>query len=52
MQLVNLQSIADEIRTLNFEQLNSTIQGSKRKLLDLFIAKERMTLMIESIEEF
>lgn len=51
MQLVNLQSIPDEIRTPALEQLNSTIQGSKRKLLDLFIAK-RMTLMIESIEEF
>ena len=51
MQLVNLQSMPDEIRTPALEQLNSTIQGSKRKLLDLFIAK-RMTLMIESIEEF
>ena len=51
MQLVNLSLVPDNIKTSVLEQLNSTIEGSKRKLLDLFISK-RMNIMIESIEEF
>jgi len=51
MQLVNLELVPDNIKASALEQLYSTVQGSKRKLLDLFIAK-RMNLLIESIEEF
>ena len=51
MQLVNLSLVPDNIKTSVLEQLNSTIEGSRRKLLDLFISK-RMNIMIESIEEF
>lgn len=49
--LVDLKQTPKEMRDTILDQLNSAVQGSKRKLLDLFIAK-RMNLMIEVIEEF
>jgi hypothetical protein len=49
--LVDLKQTPKEMQASILEQLNSAMKGSKRKLLDLFIAK-RMTLMIEAIEEF
>lgn len=49
--LVDLKQTPKEMQASVLEQLNSDMQGSKRKLLDLFIAK-RMNLLIEVIEEF
>lgn len=49
--LVDLKQTPKEMQASILEQLNSSIEGSKRKLLDLFIAK-RMSLLIEVIEEF
>jgi hypothetical protein len=49
--LVDLKETPDDMKQSILEQLNSSVQGSKRKLLDLFISK-RMTLLIECIEEF
>lgn len=49
--LVDLKQTPKEMQASILEQLNSPIEGSKRKLLDLFIAK-RMSLLIEVIEEF
>ena len=49
--LVDLKQKPKEMQASVLEQLNSDMQGSKRKLLDLFIAK-RMNLLIEVIEEF
>ena len=45
------QASARHMKLDVLKQLNSAITGSKRKLLDLFIAK-RMKLLIEVIEEF
>lgn len=51
-QLIDLtQTPADMKKEILETFLNSDIQGSKRKLLDLFIAN-RMKLMIEVIEDF
>ena len=49
--LVDLKQTPKDMQATILEQLNSAMQGSKRKLLDLFISK-RMNLLIESIEEF
>ena len=49
--LVDLKQTPQHMKVDILEQLNSAIQGSKMKLLDLFIAK-RMKLLIEVIEEF
>jgi hypothetical protein len=49
--LVDLKQTPEHMKLDVLKQLNSDIQGSKRKLLDLFIAK-KMNLMIEAIEEF
>jgi len=49
--LVDLRQTPSDMQETILEQLNSSIQGSKRKLLDLFIAN-RMNLLIECIEEF
>jgi len=49
--LVDLKQTPKDMQTTILEQLNSSMQGSKRKLLDLFISK-RMNLLIECIEEF
>lgn len=49
--LVDLKCTPQHMKDDVIEQLNSDVKGSKRKLLDLFIAK-RMNLMIEAIEEF
>ena len=49
--LVDLKQTPKDMQETILEQLNSSVQGSKRKLLDLFIAK-KMNLLIECIEEF
>ena len=49
--LVDLKQTPEHMKLDVLKQLNSAITGSKRKLLDLFIAK-RMKLLIEVIEEF
>ena len=49
--LVDLKQTPEHMKLDVLKQLNSAILGSKRKLLDLFIAK-RMKLLIEVIEEF
>jgi len=49
--LVDLKQTPEHMKLDVLKQLNSAIEGSKRKLLDLFIAK-RMKLLIEVIEEF
>lgn len=49
--LVDLKQTPAEMQETILEQLNSDMKGSKRKLLDLFIAK-KMRLMIEVVEEF
>lgn len=49
--LVDLKQTPQHMKVDVLEQLNSSITGSKMKLLDLFIAK-RMKLLIEVIEEF
>lgn len=49
--LVDLKQTPKDMQADIIQQYESPIQGSKRKLLDLFIAK-RMNLLIEVIEEF
>lgn len=49
--LVDLKQTPKVMQAEILQQYESPIQGSKRKLLDLFIAK-RMKLLIEVIEEF
>ena len=49
--LVDLKQTPTEMRNTILEQYNTDMQGSRRKLLDLFITK-RMNLLIECIEEF
>ena len=49
--MVNLTMTPDNIVSQIIEQFKSEPKGSKRKLLDLFIAK-KMKHMIELVEEF
>jgi 5'-3' exonuclease len=49
--LVDLKQTPEDMQSVILEQFNSDVQGSKRKLLDLFITK-RMNLLIDSLEEF
>ena len=49
--LVDLKQTPKDMQASILEQFNTSMKGSKRKLLDLFISK-RMNLLIEVIEEF